>query len=87
MHRFFLFIIGLAAAAFALPKVLAHHTRVEIMQLAWCSSTGSPAPDSGLLAMHCAICPALLAGVALMLVSIAVPSNWFSLSRLKAQST
>lgn len=69
MMRIVVFITGLAIAALSLPMVLEHHARAEIMQLAWCSSSGQSAPGTNLLAMHCAACPTFVAGVFAMAAS------------------
>ena len=77
MHRLIPFVLGLAVAAAALPQVLAHHARAELMQLAWCGPAGSSAPGtSALFGMHCAACPLLVAALAVMLLSLALPSRW-----------
>ena len=75
MYRLFIFLTGLAVSAAALPQVLSHHARAELMQLAWCSSTGNSAPDAGFFGMHCAACPVLFAGILAMLVSVLLSGN------------
>ncbi|WP_300395423.1 hypothetical protein [Henriciella sp.] len=79
MYRKLFFVLGFAIAAFALPQVLEHHARAELMQLAWCSSSGNAAPQSGLFAFHCIACPILVAGVSAMLISLVMPVRRFGL--------
>lgn len=69
MYRLAVFMTGLAVAALALPTVLDHHARAELLQSAWCLSGGRDAPGVALLDWHCPACPALVAGLALMALS------------------
>ena len=69
MYRLIIFSAGFALAALALPEVQSHHLRSELLQLAWCSSSGLSPSQPTILGMHCVWCPALLTGVAAMIVS------------------
>ncbi|WP_143435319.1 hypothetical protein [Henriciella aquimarina] len=70
MLRLTVFLAGFILAAAALPTVLEHHARAEIMQLAWCSSSGGAGPaGTGFFGMHCMACPVLLGSIGLMIVS------------------
>ena len=78
MYKIAFFLAGLVTTVVSTPQVLAHHARAEIMQLAWCSSAGNAVPDAGIFAMHCAACPALLAGITAMTLSLALPVHRLS---------
>ncbi|WP_084421345.1 hypothetical protein [Henriciella litoralis] len=78
MYRVIIFLVGLAVTALALPIVLTHHERAELMALAWCSSSGSGAPQTGLFGAHCAACPALILGLGTMLAAWFVPLRAFA---------
>ena len=69
MYRLAVFMTGLAIAGLALPMVLDHHVRAELLQSAWCLSGGRDTPSAALLSWHCPACPALVAGLALMALS------------------
>ncbi|MEM5517593.1 hypothetical protein WNY37_11580 [Henriciella sp. AS95] len=69
MLKIFVFVVGAAIVAISLPQVLAHHARAELMQLAWCSSSGQGAPANSLFQMHCIACPTFLIGAAAMVLA------------------
>ena len=69
MPRVIIFTVGLAIAMIAWPQVQSHHLRNEILQLAWCSSSGAVANNSSFLGMHCVWCPMFVSGIVVMTVS------------------
>ena len=69
MYRLIIFTAGLTLAAIAWPEVQSHHLRSELMQLAWCSSSGLAPVQANIFGMHCIWCPVLLTGVATMVIS------------------
>ena len=84
MHRMIFFLPGFATASLTLPRLLDHHTRAEVMNMAWCSSSGSAGPDAALFAMHCAACPLFVAGIILMAASLVLPARLVSYRPAKA---
>lgn len=68
MNRVIIFTVGLAIAMIAWPQVQSHHLRSELLQLAWCSSSGQAPGTQSLFGMHCVWCPIFVSGIAVMVV-------------------
>tara|TARA_Y100001947_G_scaffold143669_1_gene136902 strand:- start:93 stop:356 length:264 start_codon:yes stop_codon:yes gene_type:complete len=69
MNRVIIFTVGLAIAMIAWPQVQSHHLRNELLQLAWCSSSGQAPGTQSFFGMHCVWCPVFVTGIAVMIVS------------------
>ena len=69
MLRTALFLTGLAVILLALPQVLEHHMRAQLLNAAWCSSSGIARGSASIFTFHCAACPALLAGLLAIVAS------------------
>ncbi|MGB3626529.1 MAG: hypothetical protein WA989_11915 [Henriciella sp.] len=69
MFRTTLFLTGLAVILIALPQSLRHHEMAALLELAWCSADGTSRASAAFLGGHCAACPALLAGLFMVVIS------------------